>query len=111
MLNDAASPGNVKVSPIFLTRQSGVLLHPTSLPTQQFFSHHTIPCVHGTLGKDAYTFVDLMHESGIGIWQMLPTGPTHADLSPYQSVSAHAGNPELISIDWLIREGWASYQQ
>jgi 4-alpha-glucanotransferase len=81
------------VSPLFLTRRAGILLHPTSLP-------------NGNLGKDAYTFVDFLESAGIGVWQMLPTGPTHADLSPYQSVSSHAGNPELISIDWLIDKKW-----
>jgi 4-alpha-glucanotransferase len=64
--------------------------------------------VHGALGKDAYSFVDFLADAGISIWQMLPTGPTHSDLSPYQSVSAHAGNPELISIDWLIHNGWVA---
>ena len=37
---------------------------------------------------------------------MLPTGPTQADMSPYQSISAHAGNPDLISLDWLVEKGW-----
>lgn len=115
------------VSPLFLTRRAGVLLHPTSLPHQQSFSHpswshdslanntsshkNIIPQLHGTLGKDAYTFIDFLAASGLSIWQMLPTGPTHADLSPYQSVSAHAGNPELISIDWLIDRGWVKKQE
>jgi len=96
-----------KVSPLFLTRRAGVLLHPTSLPnTHSFFQAHPYPQMHGTLGKDAYLFVDFLASSGLSVWQMLPTTPTHADLSPYQSVSAHAGNPELISIDWLAHHGW-----
>ena len=95
------------VSPLFLTRRAGVLLHPTSLPNEHSFSQpKPCPQMHGTLGKDAYLFVDFLAQSGISVWQMLPTTPTHADLSPYQSVSAHAGNPELISIDWLIQQGW-----
>ena len=98
----------LQVSPLFLTRRAGVLLHPTSLPNEHSFSHGA-PCpqMHGTLGKDAYLFIDFLARAGISVWQMLPTTPTHADLSPYQSVSAHAGNPELISIDWLIHHGWA----
>lgn len=95
------------VSPIFLTRRAGVLLHPTSLPNQMSFSQEKpIAQMHGTLGKDAYAFIDFLADAGVTVWQMLPTGPTHADLSPYQSVSAHAGNPELISIDWLIEKNW-----
>ncbi len=97
------------ISPLFLTRRAGVLLHPTSLPNEQTFSHpDSIAQLHGTLGKDAYTFIDFLAASGISIWQMLPTGPTHADLSPYQSLSSHAGNPELISIDWLVEKNWVT---
>ena len=101
-------PNNVvKVSPLFQSRRAGVLLHPTSLPNcYSFFQDKPYPQAHGTLGKDAYLFVDFLAKAGISVWQMLPTTPTHADLSPYQSVSAHAGNPELISIDWLVHNGW-----
>jgi 4-alpha-glucanotransferase len=95
------------VSPLLLTRRAGILLHPTSLPNSlSFSSEKPIPQLHGNLGKDAYAFVDFLASAGISIWQMLPTGPTHADRSPYQSVSSHAGNPELISIDWLIDKKW-----
>lgn len=98
-----------QVSPLFQTRRAGVLLHPTSLPnTTSFFQEKPYPQVHGSLGKDAYLFVDFLAASGLSLWQMLPTTPTHADLSPYQSVSAHAGNPELISIDWLVHKGWVN---
>jgi 4-alpha-glucanotransferase len=104
MPNNAA-----KVSPLFLARRAGVLLHPTSLPnTSSFFQAKPYPQMHGALGKDAYLFVDFLAASGLSVWQMLPTTPTHADLSPYQSVSAHAGNPELISIDWLVHQDWVS---
>ena len=97
------------VSPLFFKRRAGVLLHPTSLPNQRSFSGaEVIVQPNGTLGKDAYEFVDFLADSGISVWQMLPTGPTHADLSPYQSVSAHAGSPELISIDWLIEKKWVT---
>ena len=73
-------------------RQSGILLHPTSLPFNPA----------GVLGENAYRFVDLLHDSGQSLWQVLPLGPTHADLSPYQCLSVHAGNPLLIDMtDWL----------
>ena len=66
----------------FKKRRTGILLHPTSL-----------------VGKgDAYRFIDFLAESGISLWQMLPLGPPHDDLSPYQCQSVHAANPALIDI-------------
>jgi 4-alpha-glucanotransferase len=84
-------------SDLFNQRRAGVLLHPTSLPSANGI---------GNLGTDAYRFVDFLAASGLTVWQMLPIGPTHSDLSPYQSLSAHAGNPALISADWLYEQGW-----
>ncbi len=78
-------------------RRAGILLHPTSLPGGTD---------NGDLGPDAYRFVDLLAECGMSVWQMLPLGPTHGDRSPYQCLSVHAGNPLLISLDWLARQGW-----
>jgi 4-alpha-glucanotransferase len=95
-------------SPFFQRRTAGVLLHPTSLPCSESYWGDDKKNRFGTLGKDAYYFIDLMSKSGLTIWQMLPTGPTQADMSPYQSISAHAGNPELISLDWLLERGWIS---
>jgi 4-alpha-glucanotransferase len=82
-------------------RRAGVLLHPTSLPG-----------VYGSgdMGHDAYRFVEFLQECGFSVWQMLPLGPTHEDGSPYQSLSVHAGNPYLISIDWMIDRGWLNLQ-
>ncbi|MES9845406.1 MAG: 4-alpha-glucanotransferase [Candidatus Sedimenticola sp. 6PFRAG5] len=78
-------------------RQAGVLLHVTSLPGRG---------VTGDLGPEAFHFVDFLSGSGIGIWQMLPIGPTQSDGSPYQSSSMHAGNPRLIAIEPLVDAGW-----
>ncbi len=78
-------------------RQAGILLHPTSLPG---------PGPSGDLGHAAYRFVEFLAASGMGIWQTLPLGPTHTDGSPYQCLSVHAGNAELISLDWLVDRGW-----
>ena len=47
-----------------------------------------------------------MADSGLSLWQMLPISPPHADGSPYQCLSAHAGNPELICLDWLLEKKW-----
>lgn len=78
-------------------RRAGILLHITSLPGagQQ-----------GDLGQDAYDFVNFLCTAGITVWQTLPLGATHADGSPYQCLSAHAGNPELINMDWFSIVGW-----
>lgn len=78
-------------------RRAGVILHPTSLPGRWG---------NGDLGADAYRFVDFLVACGQTVWQMLPLGPTHKDGSPYNCLSAHAGNPLLISIDSLIDAGW-----
>lgn len=93
-------------SPLFKRRTAGVLLHPTSLPCSESCWCGDVKNRFGTLGKDAYYFIDLIHNAGLSVWQMLPTGPTQADMSPYQSISAHAGNAELISLDWLVEKGW-----
>jgi 4-alpha-glucanotransferase len=79
---------------IFDQRRTGVLLHITSLPS-------------GNLGQDAYRFVDFLQAAGVSVWQMLPLGPTHDDLSPYQCLSAHAGNNRLICPELLKGEAWA----
>jgi 4-alpha-glucanotransferase len=69
-------------------RASGVLLHPTSLPSRFGI---------GDLGENAYRFVDFLANSDQQIWQILPIGPTGYGNSPYLSYSALAGNPLLIS--------------
>lgn len=96
----------VTKSPLFQRRTAGVLLHPTSLPCSESCWEKNSGKAFGTLGKDAYSFIDLIAQAGLSIWQMLPTGPTQADMSPYQSISAHAGNPDLISLDGLLEKGW-----
>ncbi len=77
-------------------RQSGILLHITSLPSRGGI---------GTLGRAAYDFVDFVKASGMSIWQMLPIGPTGYAESPYQSVSTFAGNPLMIDFDLLEEAG------
>ena len=77
-------------------RSSGILLHPSSL-----FNAYPI----GDLGPSANAFVDFLFTSGQRRWQMLPIGPTCEDNSPYQSPSAFAGNPLLLSLDRLAEQG------
>lgn len=81
----------------FDRRRAGLLLHPTSLPGGSG---------SGDLGPDAYRFVDFMVACGFSVWQTLPLGPPHDDLSPYSAQSAHAGNPRLIALEPLIEAGW-----
>lgn len=76
-----------------MKRKSGVLLHPSSLNGKYGI---------GTLGKEAYEFIDLLKSSGIKLWQILPLNPTSEGESPYQCFSAFAGNKILISIDKLV---------
>ncbi|MCB1676328.1 MAG: 4-alpha-glucanotransferase [Halioglobus sp.] len=83
-------------------RRAGVLLHPSSLPGEGY-------C--GEFGLQARRFVDLLAEAGLQIWQVLPLGPTHADGCPYQALSVHAGNPDLIDLQWLVERDWLSEQQ
>ncbi|MFK8184285.1 MAG: 4-alpha-glucanotransferase [Phormidesmis sp.] len=81
-------------------RASGILLHPTSLP-----SPHGV----GDLGQAAYEFIDFMERSGQTLWQILPLGPTGYDHSPYtMNFSAFAGNPLMVSVEKLVEEGWLS---
>ncbi|MDQ2683733.1 MAG: 4-alpha-glucanotransferase, partial [Chloroflexota bacterium] len=79
-----------------LTRGSGILLHPTSLPG---------PDGIGDLGDGAYRFVDWLVSGGQRYWQVMPLVPTGYGDSPYASLSAFAGNPLLISLDILIGDG------
>lgn len=79
-----------------LDRSSGVLLHLTSLPGSYGI---------GELSEHAYAFVDWLAAAGQKYWQVMPLGPTGYGDSPYQSFSAFAGNPYLISLDALKRDG------
>jgi 4-alpha-glucanotransferase len=76
-------------------RSSGLLLHVTSLPSAYGI---------GDVGPTAVAWVDRLHDAGQRWWQALPLGPTGYGDSPYQSLSSFAGNPLLISPDWLIED-------
>ena len=58
----------------------------------------------GTLGAQAYRFVDFLKEAGQKYWQLLPMGPTSYGDSPYASFSSFAGNPYFIDLDVLISD-------
>jgi 4-alpha-glucanotransferase len=67
-----------------IARSSGILLHPTSLPS-------------GRLDREAYRFVDWLAAAGQSWWQVLPLGPPDEFGSPYRSASAFAGSAELLA--------------
>lgn len=79
-----------------MARCAGILMPITSLPS---------PYGVGTVGKDAYQFVDFLVASGQKYWQILPVGATSYGDSPYQSFSTYAGNPYLIDLDMLCESG------
>ena len=79
-----------------LKRSSGILLPIFSLPSEYGI---------GTIGKAAYDFIDFLAEAKQSWWQILPVGPTGCGDSPYQSFSTFAGNPYLIDLDMLCKEG------
>jgi len=80
-----------------LDRKSGILLHITSLPGKYGI---------GEIGPDAYRFIDDLVEMGQGYWQILPTNPPDNFNCPYSATSAFANNPQLISMDLLVRDGY-----
>ncbi len=80
------------MSDTLAARRAGVLLHPTSLPGGE---------ENGTLGAEAWRFVDWLAAGGFGVWQTLPLGPVDAYGSPYCLRSAYAGDSRLLDTDHL----------
>lgn len=80
-------------------RRAGVLLHISSLPNSG---------KSGDLGQEAYNFINFLHDCGITVWQILPLNIPHNNDSgsPYQCLSAHAGNTGFISQQWLTKKYW-----
>lgn len=79
-----------------MDRSSGILMPLSSLPS---------PYGIGTLGKEAYRFIDFLHDAGQKYWQLLPLGPTSHGDSPYSGTSTFAGNPYYIDLNLLIADG------
>jgi 4-alpha-glucanotransferase len=84
-------------SEVWARPRAGVCMHFSSLPG---------PCGIGDIGRAARAFIDLMGAAGLDVWQFLPTGPTAYGDSPYQPLSAFAGNPLLIDVEALVDRGW-----
>ncbi len=87
---------NLPLFPWLNERSSGLLLHPTSLPSELGI---------GNFGREAYRLVDFLADSHIRYWQICPLGPTGFGDSPYQCFSAFAGNPYLIDLTALVERG------
>ena len=83
-------------------RKSGILMHITSLPG---------PYGIGTMGKQAFAFVDFLRQAGQQYWQVLPLTPTGYGDSPYQSCSSYAGNHYMIDLELLVEEGLLTQQE
>src|SRR5215467_13433328 len=81
---------------MFAQRSSGILLHPTSLPSAGGI---------GDLGPAAYEFVDWLAAAKQSLWQVLPLGPVGYGNSPYSCTSAFAGNVLMISLERLADRG------
>lgn len=94
--------GGITLDAHELTRGAGILLAISSLPS---------PYGIGTLGNEAYRFVDLLVDLKQRYWQVLPVGPTGFGDSPYQAISAFAGNPYLIDLDLLVEDGLLTIEE
>ncbi|MBM3351001.1 MAG: 4-alpha-glucanotransferase [Betaproteobacteria bacterium] len=95
-LSNNTNTGNTTSGSLLLAqRRAGVLLHVSSLPSAFYV---------GDVGIEAYRFIDFLHEIGATVWQTLPINMPHTDNSPYQCLSAHAGNPDFISLEALQKQ-------
>ena len=79
-----------------MKKESGVLLHITSLPGKYGI---------GSMGKEAYKFIDFLDECGFSYWEILPLEATGYSNSPYFNCSAFGFNFYLIDIEDLIDKG------
>jgi len=79
-----------------LKRSSGILLHISSLPGKYGV---------GSMGFEAFQWVDFLSETGTKYWQILPLNPAGSGNSPYQGLSAFAGNPFFIDPEGLLEMG------
>jgi len=58
------------------------------------------------MGPAAHEFIGFLAAARQHLWQVLPLGPTGYGNSPYAATSAFAGNPLLISLEFLSDWGW-----
>lgn len=84
------------------TKDSGVLLHPTSLPG---------PYGIGEIGPEALRWVEVLAQMGQSLWQILPLNPVGPGYAPYQARSTFASDTRLISLELLARDGLLTSQE
>ena len=65
----------------------------------------------GTFGEEAYKFIDFLVETRQQYWQVLPLGVTGYGNSPYQCLSAFAGNVNFIDLDILSQQNYLVKEQ
>src|SRR6476646_5173149 len=89
----------IRISPpkALSRRSAGLLLHVTSLPSRYGI---------GDLGPEAHRLIDTLATAGQTWWQILPLNAPDDSNSPYSALSAFAGNPNLISPELLVRDGF-----
>jgi 4-alpha-glucanotransferase len=92
----------MKTNNLMTNREAGILLHITSLNGKYGI---------GTMGDEAYRFVDYLNNAGQKYWQILPLNPVGYAESPYQCFSAFAGNFHVIDLDKLVKEGLITSQE
>lgn len=93
--DDYVSPDTTRNTPA--GRAAGIVLHPTSLDG---------PYGCGDLGDATHAFVDWLASAGMKAWQVLPLVPPDEDyFSPYSGQDALCGNPSLICVEYLVKEG------
>lgn len=78
------------------TRMAGILMPVASLPSKDGI---------GSLGEQAYRFVDMLVDMGIKVWQILPLNPLGYGNSPYQPFSSYAGDEFYVDLDELVKTG------
>lgn len=83
-------------------RTAGILMPVASLPSKDGV---------GSFGKEAYKFVDMLSEMGIGIWQILPLNPLGYGNSPYQPFSSYAGDEIYVDLDMLVQKGYLAEER
>lgn len=77
-------------------RKAGVLMHISSLQNNEMI---------GSIGKEAFEFIDFLKNSGMSYWQFLPLNAIFSDPSPYLSISSTGCNMYLISLEKLVDYG------
>ena len=77
-------------------KKVGILLPVFSLPNKYGI---------GSLGKEAFEFIDFLAMAKQDLWQVLPSNPTSYGDSPYQSFSVYAQNPYFIDLELLVKDG------